>query len=128
MARTPGSVTRRYSVQNARQRAWNGMRIFKRFTLVDLELSAEINERNLRTYLHALHRTGFLRIERPKRNGRAMGHIVWRIAPGVGPQAPIVRRDQSGVYDPNTDRLIPYSAADPADPAPEAEPHARTCR
>jgi len=114
------------------------MRVFKRFTLADLEYSAEINERNLRTYLHALHRTGFLHIERPKRNGRPMGHVVWRLACGAGPLAPILRRDGTGVYDPNTDRLIPYPAnppgdqlsvsTQPVDTVSEAEHHVRIRR
>lgn len=137
MARIADSFTRSHPVQNARQRAWNGMRIFKRFTIADLESSAEVSAANLQKYLAALRRAGYVRIERPKRNGRAMGHAIWRLVQFTGPAAPIVRNDGTGVYDPNTGQLVPY-AEDPdpvglpatAEPAttPEVDTHARIIR
>ena len=113
MSRTPGSPTKVRRVTDARQRAWNAMRRFKTFTTADLEPVAEINERNLRTYLQALHRAGYLRIARPKRNGAVNGHAVWQLIRNSGPRCPLVRRDGGGVYDPNTDQLHPYALPAP---------------
>lgn len=123
MSRTPGSFTKSHPVQNARQRAWNAMRVLKTFTVLHLEISAEIGLDNLKKYLKALHRAGFLRQLRPKRSGRAMGHAIWRLVDCPGPLAPMVRRDQTGVYDPNRDRFIPWVAEETADAtAPESCP------
>lgn len=119
MARTPGSFTKSHRVKNARQRAWNAMRIFKTFTLAHLETSAEVSVNNLHRYLKALHRAGYLRQARPKRNGSPGGHIIWRLVAHTGPLAPMVRRDGSGIYDPNSDLFIPWREEEPAhDPAP----------
>lgn len=119
MARTADSFTKSHRVKNARQRAWNAMRVFKTFTFLHVETSAEINERNLRVYLHALHRAGYLRQVRPKRNGVSGGHIVWKlIARNPGSLAPIVRRAGDGLYDPNTDAFIPWIEEIAHDSAP----------
>jgi hypothetical protein len=90
------------------QRAWNSIRVFKRFTSGQIEATADIRCNNLNKYLKALHRTGFLVQVRPKQNGKSLGHAVWRLARDSGPHAPIVRTDGSGVYDPNQDQLYPY--------------------
>ncbi|MCB1826645.1 MAG: hypothetical protein KDJ54_19505 [Candidatus Competibacteraceae bacterium] len=139
MARIINSFTRSHPVQNARQRAWNGMRIFKRFSTVDLESSAEISTANLQKYVGALRRAGYVRLERPKRNGRALGHAIYRLVQCSGPRAPIVRNDGSGIYDPNHDRFVPFPHAESEDakddPAPvasvtiqEVDAHARSRR
>lgn len=100
------------------------MRIFKTFTLTHLETSAEVSTANLQKYIKALHRAGYLRQVRPKRNGELGGHAIWKlIARSPGPRAPIVRNDQAGVYDPNSDLFIPWREEEPAhDPTSEAGP------
>lgn len=108
MARTPGSPTKRNRVKNARQRAWNAMRVLKTFTVPELEVSANGKERNLRTYLQALYQAGYVRQERAKQNGKDGGGAVWRLVEKTGPFTPIVRRDKSGIYDPNLDVLVPF--------------------
>ena len=150
MPRTPGSHRKRSPVKTARQRVWNAMHVYDDFISIDMELSAEINERNLRAYLYALYRAGYLRLVRPRQDGENFGYAIWRLVEDTGPLAPIVRRDQSGVYDPNLDQFIPFqekpepvkkerihdrvfatlSAPDPipgddADPAVEEIAHAR---
>lgn len=106
---TPRIPRRR--VRIARQRAWNAMRVLKSFTVQDIQVSAEINERNAYAYLNALHLAGYLRRERPKQNGSG---TLWRLVQMTGPFAPTVRRAQGGIYDPNIDRFVPFSALEVA--------------
>lgn len=120
MPRTPGSPSKTHRVVCVRQRLWNSIRVLKRCTSRQLEATAEVGSANLQKYLRALHRAGFIALARPKRNGHALGHAVWRLARDPGPQAPIVRSDGSGVYDPNQDRVYPY--------APSAEGEGRDDR
>ena len=113
MARPVGSPTQCHRVVYARQRAWNAIRIFKIFCATDITVGADIGERNLRTYLAALHRAGYLRVERPKQNGKVNGHTAWRLVDNTGNQCPIVRKD--GVYDPNQGQFRPYPQERPDD-------------
>lgn len=106
--RTPGSYTKSRPVKDSRQRAWNAMRVHKRFTSADIRSTAEIGERNLRAYLQALHSAGYLRQECPRQSGKTLGHAVWRLVRNTGPSHPLVRRDDSGVYDQNQGVLYPY--------------------
>lgn len=124
MIRTLGSVTTHHRVTGARQRAWNMVRLFKRFTADQIAAPAEISVANLQKYLKALAASGYLLLVRPKQNGKVMGHAVWQLARNTGPHCPIVRNDQSGVYDPNQDRLYPYPAPteEPADESATAVP------
>jgi len=108
VSRNVGSITRKRAVTDARQRAWNAMRILKTFTLADVGPVADIGERNLRTYLNALYRSGYLAVERPKRNGHVNGHVVWRLTRNSGAKRPHPLRDGSGLYDPNRDQVYPY--------------------
>jgi len=85
------------------------MRVFKVFTVVQILSVAEIGRPNLRKYMKFLLRAGYLRIARPKQNGKSEGHTVWRLVRSSGPKHPLPRRDGSGVYDPNHDALYPYS-------------------
>jgi len=106
VARLAGSLTQSHRVTVARQRAWNAIRIFKVFRASEIAAGADINEANLQKYLLALQRAGYLRVERPKQNGKSLGHVVWRLVDNTGPQCPIVR--QEGVYDPNRDQVRSY--------------------
>lgn len=87
------------------------MRVLKQFTSAQLEATAEVGPTNLKKYLPALAKAGYLRLARPKRNGQTGGHAVWRLARDTGIKAPIVRFDGSGVYDPNRDVVYPYPVA-----------------
>lgn len=105
MPRTPGSHSTRRPVADVRQRAWNSIRVLKRFTVADLAATADAGGRNLRAYLQALARAGLIAVAVPKRNGHAGGHVVWRLARDLGPSHPLPRRDGSGVHDPNHDAV-----------------------
>ena len=79
------------------------------FRAAEIIASADISEANLQKYLLALWRTRYLRIARPKQNGKSLGHTVWQIVDNTGPTCPIVRSD--GVYDPNENRVRTYDPA-----------------
>lgn len=117
MSGTPGMMQRRRPGLDIRQQAWNSIRVLKRFTTAQIEATAEISRDNLRKYLKALDRAGYLVMVRPKQNGKSLGHAVWRLARDTGPRAPIVRTDSSGVYDPNHDALYPGRAEASDEPA-----------
>lgn len=125
MARTPGSHTQRHSakpIKNARQRAWNAMRVLKVFDALGLEISAAISQANLEKYLKALYRAGYLHQDRPKQNGKSGGYVIWRLVGYTGPLAPIVRSDRSGVYDPNRAQFVPFRNPEtPPRPTPPKE-------
>lgn len=109
--RKPGNHTKSRPVSDRRQQAWNAMITHKRFTTADILTTADIGKYNLRAYLRALHRAGYLRLDRPRQSGKTLGHAVWRLVRHTGPKHPLPRRDNSGVYDPNEDRLYPYQEA-----------------
>lgn len=108
MAGTPGMKQKRRPGGEARQRSWTAMRIYKTFTSVQIEAVAEIAGKNLHKYILDLSSAGYLVIWRPKRNGHPGGHTIWRIARDSGPNAPIVRFNRDGVYDPNRDIVYPF--------------------
>jgi len=90
------------------------MRVFKVFTTAQIEAAAGVGRANLRKYLQALKRAGYLRIARPKQNGKSEGHAVWGLSRNSGPKHPLPRRDGTGVYDPNHDTLYLYREEAPA--------------
>jgi len=119
--RTPGSLTRHHAVVDARQRLWNAMRIYKLFTVAEIAPVADASLANAKKYLRALARAGYLRLERPKRNGCVNGHAIWRLLRNSGPRRPHPLRDLTGVYDPNSDQLYPYSQGEPLEEAPDGD-------
>lgn len=123
MPRTPGSLTQHHTVLVARQRIWNALRIFKLFTAAEIAPVADASPANVQKYLRALARAGYLRLERPKRNGRVDGHAIWRLLRNSGPLCPIVRQGEDGVYDPNSDQIYPYpySQGEPLEEAPDGD-------
>lgn len=84
------------------QRAWQAMRVLRRFTTADVIMTAEVGESACRKYLRGLALTGFLVLERGRVSGRAGSRDVWRLVRDTGPVAPIRRWDGTGVFDPNT--------------------------
>lgn len=109
MARVRGAFTKARPSSDARQRAWAAMRFLRTFTAPELQMGAEIAYDNLKKYLTALEKAGYVKRLRPKRNGEAAGHVVWVLIRNTGPKHPIARRNGKGVYDPNTDEVFPTS-------------------
>ncbi|MFO1417286.1 MAG: hypothetical protein U1E83_01315 [Methylotetracoccus sp.] len=116
MARTPGSFSRARPAKDIRQRAWACMRYLGRFSPPEIQISADISYENLRKYLRALEKAGFVKRQRQKRNGEAAGHVIWLLVRNTGPKHPIARK-WGGVYDPNTGEEYPVTepATEPQD-------------
>lgn len=99
-----------------RIRAWRAMRLKEKFSLPDLAmLCAQGEEKdiisNLRKYVHALERAGYLTRMARREPGTAPtsnGHIRWWLQPekNTGLQAPVWSADKNTVYDPNTEQTI----------------------
>ncbi len=105
MARLNGARTRVWNrLPRARDRAWQSMRVMRRFTLPDLVATAEIHEDNAKKYVRGLVRSGYLRIAVEKDNGRKGGHAVYQLIRDTGPRAPRMQTDGSA-YDPNEHRI-----------------------
>lgn len=101
MARLVGAHTRLLHRQpRARDRAWQSMRILRRFTLPDLIATAEISADNARKYVRGLRRSGYITIDTPKAEGKKNGHEIYRLTRDTGPKAPRLQKD-GNTYDPN---------------------------
>ena len=103
MARPTGARTQNGKV-TSRQKAWQSMRILRRFTLPDLVATAEIGRENIKTYLARLERAGIIRKVLPRRSGVKGGHAVYALIRNSGPHAP--RANSAAVYDPNSGEEI----------------------
>lgn len=104
-----GTVRREGSL---RARAWRAMRIKERFGLDDLltllcDGSERTSQSNLRSYLIALERAGYLaRLKRSAANGGPR----WLLILNSGPQAPAWNKQTRTIADPNTGAVIPVPA------------------
>ena len=84
----------------ARDRAWQSMRILRRFTMPQLVATAEITIDNARKYCNGLERAGFLRLTTPRNSGVRGGHKTYLLIRDPGPKSPRLRTN--GItYDPN---------------------------
>jgi hypothetical protein len=92
---------------NMRDLAWTSMRIYKRFTTANIVATSGIGHDNLRKYIKALHRAGYLRLERPCQLGKSRGHAIWRLARDSGVKHPLPRRNNSGIWDQNQGKFYP---------------------
>lgn len=100
MARTKGANTMK-PAKTGRYRAWQAMRIMRRFTIPEIAATAEVGISNITQYTQALVGSGHLRVARAKQEGRAGGHVVYAMARNTGPLQPVLRVDGT-VYDANT--------------------------
>lgn len=85
------------------QQVWQSMRIMRaRFTTGDLLTTAETSESAVHKYCRGLARAGFLRLVQARVSGRPGSRDVWALVRDTGPTAPIRRKDNTAVFDPNT--------------------------
>lgn len=120
MPRTKGAYSLRSQAPGL-QRVWQSMRILRRFTVPDLVATAELGESASGKYVRALARAGFVRLVQALQSGKAGSRNVWQLVRGAdSPIAPIVRKDGSGVFDPNTG--VAWGLNGVARPQPEAAP------
>ena len=113
MARTEGSHTTTRTRVDTRALAWAAMRVHKRFTSANIASVTGIKRDNLKKYISALHRAGYLKQERPHQAGKSLGHAIWRLVRYTGPKHPLPRRDGSGMWDQNQQALYPYKEEKP---------------
>jgi hypothetical protein len=92
----------------ARQRAWQSMRVLRRFTLPDLQATAEIGRDNVGRYVRGLLRAQYLRIAKPKVNGHVGGHAIYQLVRNTGPHAPRLQHGGAALYDPNNDTEVEF--------------------
>ena len=105
MARLSGARTRVWNRQpRARDRAWQSMRIMRRFTLPDLMATAEISHDNAKKYVRGLVLSGYVRVVVERASGRKGGHAVYQLLRDTGPRAPRLQTD-GRTYDPNEHRI-----------------------
>lgn len=101
MANVVGAHRRSNVSSNARQEAWQSMRVLVTFDITQILTTAAITDTNARKYLKALLGAGFIQKARGHVSGRAGSRIVYRLTRNTGPRAPIVWTDGQ-VFDPNT--------------------------
>lgn len=115
------------STAPALQRVWQSMRIMRRFTIGDLMTTSEAGKTAVEKYVAALRKAGYLRLVHNRVNGRAGSRDVFALARDTGPLAPIRRKDNTGVFDPNTDlvwnlqgEIVRHAAPPPPPRLPQA--------
>lgn len=103
MPRRKGDYTKE-SRRDARQRAWQAMRVIRQFTGPQIEAVAQIKRDNLGRLIRSLARCGYLRCVREHVSGSPGSFKVWRLARNSGPTRPILRKNGQ-VFDPNTKKV-----------------------
>lgn len=103
MARTAGahSKTRVRVAGEARQQAWQTMRVMRRFSVADLCTTAAIGESNAQKFVTSLARTGYIVVSRDRVNGRPGSRPIYQLVRDTGPRCPI-RWTDGRVHDMNT--------------------------
>lgn len=117
-----GQGVRRRACSGLRERAWWVMRELHKFSLPDLlDRLADGSERdaagNLRKYVGVLERAGI--VQRMKRrvagaSPTSNGYILYWLKRDLGRFAPVWRRSQGAVFDPNSGELLPLDAREAA--------------
>jgi hypothetical protein len=93
--------------RNQRSRAWQSMRILRRFKLSEIVATAEISANNCAKYIRALRQAGYLRVACAHHQGKAGGGAVYQLAKDTGPAAPLEK--DGFMFDPNTGEVIDYA-------------------
>jgi hypothetical protein len=86
-----------------RQRAWQSMRILRRFCLQDLVTTANTTLSNVRPYVAALERAGYIRRDGMGKCGGQGERVQYRLMRDTGPLAP--SQSRSGIRDLNPGAL-----------------------
>jgi len=89
---------------NQRARAWQSMRILRRFNQPDIVATAEISANNCAKYIRALTGAGYLRVIKPRHNGKSGGGAVYQLVKNTGPAAPLTK--DGFIYDPNSGEKV----------------------
>lgn len=104
-----------------RERAWTAMRLKGKFSIADLAMlcmqgTERDIESNLRKYLRALERVGYVRQLAIREHGSALtsnGFVRYQLMVNTGPLAPVWRLAHAKVYDPNVEKNLPLQNVAP---------------
>lgn len=91
------------SKPGARARAWQSMRILRRFTQDELQMTAEISKANVKFFVARLLDAGYLTITQARRGGHSPNQ--YQLVRDNGPIAPISWKNGE-VFDPNTRQIF----------------------
>lgn len=86
--------------REGRSRMWQSMRVMRRFTVADLQTTAEVSRASATHYVRALRDAGYAQAVIDARVGSANQFVTYRLVKNTGPHAPRVARDRT-VFDPN---------------------------
>jgi hypothetical protein len=101
MGKTGQKKTVPMTSKDARYRIWRSVRMTRRFTLADLAAMSDASLANVRKYLAALLRAGYVRIVKEAVPAyRVAGRAIYSLANDTGPFPPRVRADGS-IFDAN---------------------------
>jgi predicted HTH transcriptional regulator len=95
-----------HSPKNARQKIWTALRWKQnaRFTAEDITASSRQSQSNVRCYINALVRYGYIRRVRPATGGKC---AIFKLLITQGHRYPQITR--KGLYDPNKKQLVTLS-------------------
>lgn len=110
----PHLTAKRPLPNTLRQRAWNVIRMRRKFVIPDLLIAAAIGEErtaqnNLQRYCKALSQAGVLRQLAMKQRGSALsspGFVRYTLVQDLGPIAPAYRQSQKALFDHNAKREL----------------------
>jgi len=88
--------------KSPRQRAWQAMRILPRWTLGDMEATAEIKRSNLDKYVGALIAAGYVRCIQQRKRGVKGGYAWYQLVKNTGPRCPLIKNYYAVLCDRNT--------------------------
>jgi len=91
------------SKPGARARAWQSMRILRRFTQDELQMTAEIRKANVKFFVARLLDAGYLAITQARRGGHSPNR--YQLVRDTGPLAPIAWKNGE-VIDQNTRQIF----------------------
>ncbi|HAX75748.1 MAG TPA: hypothetical protein DCY88_07915 [Cyanobacteria bacterium UBA11372] len=94
-------------VLSPRQKVWNAIRIFTKFTLTDLQIASGSSYYTCKAYTQALIKAGYLKIV-SKVNQFGGKQYTYQLIKNTGPKALKIRREgrqERWVVDPNTKKI-----------------------
>lgn len=89
MAGKPAQVQKKARRDTARHKVWQSMRIMRQFTIPDLVRTTGTTRSNIRKYLWALIRHGFVRHGSDNVRGRTGSYMSYMLVRNPGPDHPV---------------------------------------
>ena len=90
---------------SANQRMWMCMKALKKFSYLDVSITAEVPKYNAKTYLSFLNRAGYVGVFKEAQPPISPGVYIFKASNDTGPKAPQIRKDKS-VYDQNLHKVV----------------------